>query len=143
MIPVQEPKRITSAFGVVRMLPKIGKNVHDGVDMVSDSGCIDLVAMLDGVVIDDRDDYNEALRWKDKHHSVGNRIVVKSVLNGKTYFWSYYHMVINHCSVGEKIAKGQLVGTYGDVGISFGAHVHVIAWDEHWKVIDPQILLEA
>ena len=149
MIPVKEPHRITSPFGS-RKSPITGKDeFHPGVDIVSDSGDKSLIALADGVVVDDKDDYNDANRWNLKgRDTVGNRFVVKSNIGGKDIWWSYYHTAKNTVKVGDTVKKGQILGEYGDVGYSAGAHVHLQAWDDDGynrtgKPIDPTFLLEA
>jgi murein DD-endopeptidase MepM/ murein hydrolase activator NlpD len=140
MYPVSKP-RITSAYGKERTLPNGVKDVHRGVDLVSDDNNTNLYAVCDGIVVDDKDNYNHANRWNLKgKDTVGNRFVQKSVINAKTYYISYYHTATNCVSVGDVLKKGQVVGVYGDVGYSFGAHVHVIAWDEHWNIVDPSFV---
>jgi murein DD-endopeptidase MepM/ murein hydrolase activator NlpD len=143
MYPVKAPYKITSPFGAKRTLPNGYQDVHSGIDIVN-VGHKDktLIAVCDGVVIDDKDDYNPALRWDLKaHNTVGNRFVVRSVITGKTVYWSLYHTATNTVKIGDRIAKGQVVGEYGDVGYSFGPHVHLQAWDSAWKIIDPGFLL--
>jgi murein DD-endopeptidase MepM/ murein hydrolase activator NlpD len=148
MYPVKEPHRITSPYGN-RNSPITGKQeFHPGIDIVSDSGEKTLFAIADGVIVDDKDDYNDANRWNIKgKDTVGNRFVYRSIINGKIIYITYYHTAKNNVSVGDKIKKGQIIGEYGDVGYSKGAHVHLQAWDkegyEHTgKTIDPSFLLE-
>ena len=148
MMLVKEPHRITSEFGD-RKNPFNGTpEFHPGIDIVSDSGDRTLYALADGEVVDDYDSYNGANRWNLRgRDTVGNRAVVKSVINGKNIYWVYYHTEKNYVSIGQKIKKGDVYGFYGDVGYSKGAHVHLQAWDEDGymrtgKVIDPAFLLE-
>ena len=149
MIPVKKPYRITSPFGD-RKSPITGKDeFHPGVDIVSDSSDKSLIALADGVVVDDKDNYNDANRWNLKgRDTVGNRFVVKSDIGGEDIWWSYYHTAKNTVKVGDTVKKGQILGEYGDVGYSAGAHVHLQAWDDDGynrtgKPIDPTFLLEA
>lgn len=40
------------------------------------------------------------------------------------------------------VTKGMLLGEYGDVGYSFGAHVHIDVWTADWsKRINPRDVL--
>lgn len=148
MIPVKEPFRITSPYGD-RKSPITGNpEFHPGIDIVSDSGDKSLIALADGVVVDDKDDYNKDNRWNLKgRDTVGNRFVVQSIIDGKPIWWSYYHTAKNCVSAGQHVKKGDALGEYGDVGYSAGAHVHLQAWDEDGynrtgKPIDPGFLLE-
>ena len=148
MYPILKPYRVTSGYGY-RVSPITKKKeFHPGIDLVSDSGDKSLIACTDGEVIDSKHDYNDANRWNlGGKDTVGNRMVVKSVIDGKNYYWSYYHTEINKTQVGDKVKKGDVLGTYGDVGYSAGAHVHLQCWDEKGFnktgiAIDPSFLLE-
>lgn len=149
MWPVKDPI-ITSNYGY-RTDPVSGKpgQFHPGIDIIDKNADNRLIAMLDGIVVDDKDNYNDSDRWNlSGRNTVGNRFVVKSELDGQVYYWSLYHTAKNMVSVGDKITKGQIVGVYGDVGYSKGAHVHVAVWTEEeyngsGKNINPLPLLTA
>lgn len=142
MYPVKIPFKITSAYGVPRTLPDGKKDIHSGIDIVNTRNDSTLLACCDCVCMDDLDDYNDKERWTNVHSSVGNRDVFKTIINGDVFYFSYYHTAKNNCSVGQSFKRGDVVGLYGDVGYSFGAHVHLQAWDKNWKTIDPTFLLE-
>lgn len=147
MIPVKEPHRITSAYGS-RISPITHvEEFHPGIDIVSDSTDKSIYAVADGVIVDDKDNYNDKNRWNLKgKDTVGNRFVQKSIIDGKTFYITYYHTATNVVSVGEIIKKGQVLGVYGDVGYSAGAHVHLQCWDysgynKTGVPVDPSFLL--
>ena len=56
----------------------------------------------------------------------GNGVVVKSVIDGKTYYFQYAHMnsVSESLKEGDEIKKGTYLGEVGDRGFSFGPHAH-------------------
>lgn len=146
MNPVLDPIRITSGYGE-RKSPITGKpEFHPGIDIVSDSGDRSIVACADGIVVDDYDSYNEANRWNLRgRDTVGNRFVVKSVIDGEVYYWVYYHTAINKVDLHQEVKKGDILGVYGDVGYSAGAHIHLQCWNEDGymntgKTIDPSFL---
>lgn len=141
MIPVNEPYRVTSKFGEKRDIPPWGVHYHDGVDLVSSQNR-NVYCAATGVVIADRDDYDHAKRWTDKKDSVGNRILMQCVVGGKTYYAAYYHIINNYVKEGQTIEAGKIIGLYDDVGMSYGAHLHFMVWNDKWKVVDPKILLE-
>lgn len=142
MIPVNEPHRVTSKFRERRDLPPWGVHYHDGVDFVSEKDK-NVYCSAEGVVIADRDTYDHAKRWiKGSGNSVGNRVIIKSIIGGKTYYAAYYHLINNYVSEGQTVETGKLIGLYDDVGMSYGAHLHFMVWDEKWNVVDPSILLE-
>ena len=147
MLPVLEPHRITSPYGD-RKSPITGDaEFHPGIDIVSDSGDRSIIACADGIVVDDYDSYNDANRWNLRgRDTVGNRFVVKSVIDDKTYYWVYYHTAVNKVDLHQEVKKGDILGVYGDVGYSAGAHIHLQCWDEvgYTKTgvpVDPTFLL--
>lgn len=143
MIPLIEPYKVTSPFGVKRNIPPWGEHTHDGVDLVS-SVNKNVYAAVSGVVIADRDTYDHTKRWVEgSGNSVGNRVLIKSIINGKTYYCAYYHLIDNYVSEGQEIEIGKIIGQYDDVGMSYGAHLHFMMWDANWKVVNPQMGLDA
>jgi murein DD-endopeptidase MepM/ murein hydrolase activator NlpD len=136
--PVKEPIRISSKYGWRTIRGK--RQFHDGLDYVSDSGDQSVFSIFDGTVVFDFDDYDEARRWTDNKHSGGNMIVVKYKLAGADYYVRYLHLISNVVRKGQEVKAGQLLGTYGDVGYSFGAHVHVDVYQFDWKKIDPGMI---
>jgi murein DD-endopeptidase MepM/ murein hydrolase activator NlpD len=59
----------------------------------------------------------------------GNHVIIKSVINNKTYYILYAHLKdvsipANSASNGYYIHKGQQIGTVGNTGWSEGAHLH-------------------
>lgn len=137
--PVLHP-RISSPYGWRILQGR--KQFHDGIDFVNKLN-IDrrVLSILDGVVIFDFDDYDEAQRWTNKHHSGGNMICVEYIINNIKYYARYLHLTANTVYKNQAIKEGQIVGAYGDVGYSFGAHLHFDLYDEKWKIIDPSFLL--
>jgi murein DD-endopeptidase MepM/ murein hydrolase activator NlpD len=139
MLPIAEPYKITSPFGAKRNIPPWGEHTHDGVDLVSNFNQ-NVYAAAGGKVISDRDTYEHAKRWvAGSGNSVGNRVIIESIIDGKKYFCAYYHLIENYVEEKQDILTGQLIGMYADVGMSYGAHLHFMMWDEHWKVVNPQI----
>lgn len=137
--PVVEPHRITSPYGWRKLKGRNGKvsqQMHEGIDYVSDSGSIDVLAIADGIVVLDQDDYDPAKRWTDRKHSAGNMLIVCHNLHGKQYYVRYLHLGKNTVSKGEKVERGQKIGEYGDHGFSFGPHLHVDMYDAKWKRLD-------
>lgn len=143
MIPVLAPYRVTSPFGAKRNIPPWGEHTHDGIDLVSDKNRFVYVA-VGGKVIADRDTYDHLKRWvPNSGNSVGNRIIIQSTINGKIYYSAYYHLINNYVEEGQEIEAGRILGHYDDVGMSYGAHLHFMMWNEKWNVINPQIGLDA
>ena len=138
--PVSGNYRVSSPYGM-RTLKGQKPKFHDGIDFAGSTGD-SILAVADGVVTYDQDDYDHALRWIDKHHSAGNMVIVQHTLDGKIYYVRYLHIIHNNVSKGDKIKEGDRIGTYGDCGYSFGAHLHLDMYDSKWKKIDPTPFLE-
>lgn len=137
---VKEPK-ITSDYGVERILPDSKKQVHDGIDFISLKGDRTVYSITNGFVAYDFDDYCHMRRY-EKPNTGGNMIIVTSVINGLTYHIRYLHLIKNYVSKGDMVTKGMLLGEYGDVGYSFGAHVHIDVYVADWsKKINPHSIL--
>lgn len=145
--PVVAPGRVTSGFGPRTLNGQT--QLHDGIDYVTslDKGVEtsgadrSVLSICDGVVTHDQDNYNEALRWIDNHHSAGNMIIIKHNIHGVDYYCRYLHLVENSVRNGDRVEKGQVVGIYGDVGYSFGAHLHFDMYTMAWVKIDPTPIL--
>ena len=143
MLPLIEPYKVTSPFGVKRNIEGIGEHIHDGIDLVSLVNH-NVYAAVAGVVISDKDDYVHADRWiKGGGNTVGNRVLMKVKISGAAYYSAYYHLINNYVEVGQEIEAGKIIGLYDNVGMSTGAHLHFMMWDANWKVVDPKIGLDA
>jgi murein DD-endopeptidase MepM/ murein hydrolase activator NlpD len=140
---MQSPVRnfiITSDYGIKRKLPDGKEDVHDGIDYISKDGDKNVFAVCNGFVAYDFDDYCEAKRHQ-KPNTGGNMIIITSVINNKTYHIRYLHLRKNNVVKGQFIPEGMLIGEYGDVGYSFGAHLHLDICTANWnKKINPHDL---
>jgi len=137
--PVTGDWRITSPYGMRTL--KGETKFHDGVDF---GGSINdtIVAIADGIVTYDQDDYENNLRWVDRHHSAGNMVIIKHTIRGVIYYARYLHIIENTVTKGDKVKEGDKIGVYGDVGYSFGAHLHFDLYTHLWVKIDPNILFD-
>lgn len=143
MYPITEPYKVTSPFGAKRNIPPFGVHTHDGIDLISHTNK-NVYAAVEGVVISDKDDYDDAKRWvKGGGNTVGNRILMQHKIDGATYYSAYYHLSDNCVKVGQHVDAGELIGHYADVGMSYGAHLHFMMWNAKWKVVDPAVGLDA
>jgi murein DD-endopeptidase MepM/ murein hydrolase activator NlpD len=138
-LPVKKIHKITSDYGK-RVLNGV-KEFHDGMDFVSKTDQ-SVLAIADGVVIYDMDNYNDALRWVDAHHSAGNMVIIQHIINDVKYFVRYLHLRNNVVKVGDQVVSGQYIGEYADVGRSFGPHLHLDAWTEKWQKINPHLIMD-
>lgn len=129
--PVNEPI-ITSDWAVLRTLPDGKNDVHGGIDYISGSGDRNVFAVSNGFVAYDYDDYCDVKRYQ-KPNTGGNMVIITSVINNKTYHIRYLHLVKNYVVKGQFIPEGTLIGFYGDVGYSFGAHLHLDIYTHDWS----------
>ena len=129
--PVREPL-ITSDYGARRVLPDGNANIHDGIDFISKTKDRTVFSLVQGFVAYDFDDYCQAKRYQ-KPNTAGNMIIITFVHNNRTYHIRYLHLERNNVTKGQLVTDGIPIGVYGDVGYSFGAHVHIDVYDGLWR----------
>ncbi len=143
--PVRNPK-VTSPYGY-RTDPITGKAgvFHDGIDFISESDDKSIFAIHDGIVGYIFNKYNYLERWDlSKESAAGNYLVYSILLNNKIFYIKPLHFdKINNYKIGDKIHEGDILGEYGNVGYSSGAHTHLYCYNESWKVINPDIVLRS
>jgi len=139
--PVKDPYIITSPYGDRTLKGK--KQFHSGLDFISETNENTVFAIYDGWVTYDQDNYDESLRWVDRHHSGGNMVIIKHRINDVSYYARYLHLLDNYIKKDQPVKAGQKIGVYADVGISYGAHLHLDLYTLNWKKIDPTFLFEA
>ena len=122
----------TSGFGLR------GTGRHSGVDLKADSGTR-VVSIADGEVFksDDTSDPN----------GYGGQIIIKHLLNGKTYYSKYAHLRKRYVRVGETVTAGEKIGESGggpndpNKGRSTGPHLHFEILDGAKQPINPEPIL--
>jgi len=128
---------VTSNYGnrILNDVPQF----HDGIDFISKDSPV-VMCPTTGEVIKDYDNYAESNRWKlGTPDSAGNYVITSSIINGVIYYLYFFHLIENYVKIGDWIEEEQVIGIYGDVGYSFGAHLHFGVRDKNWKVVDPNI----
>lgn len=117
---------------------KIG--YHLGIDIIghnglnNGSGYLDyIIAHSDGVVVGVRNNYATNDRTGN---SYGNYVKIK---HDNGYYTLYAHLKYNSVTVkvGDRVKKGQVIGSMGNTGHSFGAHLHFEVRNENDIKIDP------
>jgi hypothetical protein len=97
------------------------KSTHQANDLVGAGYTLDnIVAHSDGIVVGYRNNY----ATNDKTgNSYGNYVKIK---HDNNYYTLYAHMVYKSVKVktGDKVKKGELLGSMGNTGHSSGAHLH-------------------
>ena len=67
----------------------------------------------------------------------GNRLMIDhGQVNGRYVTTGYNHATHYVVSVGQQVAKGQIIGYVGSTGYSTGCHLHLMAW-ENGGTVDP------
>ncbi|AUG29558.1 M23 family peptidase [Microbacterium hominis] len=116
---------ITSHFGT-RILNGV-PNYHSGLDLSGNGYGSDIYALADGVVV-------KSNLWSA---ACGEYIQIAHADGTAT---GYLHMTDRLVSVGEKVTAGQLIAHMGGGqpgGCTFGAHLHLYAFDQQGTRIDP------
>lgn len=140
--PVLEPAHVTSPYGY-RLLNGV-RQFHDGIDYVNFADVRTVVAIADGVVVFDNDNYDPAKRYDLNDNSSGGRFVIlKHNLHGTDYYARYLHLCANTVSVGQTVRQGEALGDYSDYGYSFGAHLHFDLMGMNWRKVNPTPILLA
>jgi len=108
--PVPSSHRVTSPFGP-RICPFHGRELHPGIDIGAPSGS-PIVAAGDGTVI-----------YAGGRGSYGNTVMID---HGNGVVTLYAHQLSGGIRVrnGQRVEKGQRIGTVGSTGNSTGPHLH-------------------
>lgn len=68
------------------------------------------------------------------HHAYGNHLMITHNINGQIYTTVYAHLhTTPYVSVGTVVSQGQQVGTMGNTGNSFGAHLHFELYEGYYN----------
>jgi hypothetical protein len=105
-----EMRGISTDYGTLRTTQERGKYPHNAVDILGTPRSV-IWASQDGVVV-----------LKDRFVAAGNTIVID---HGCGVFTLYFHLEnFGPVSVGDKIKKGNPIGTLGMTGYASGYHLH-------------------
>lgn len=102
--------RISGKFGGQRIMNKVPKNPHQGMDIAAKEGT-SIKASADGEVV---------LAYPDLFYS-GNVVVIDHGFGLQTI---YAHMKDMKVKVGQKVSQGDIIGTVGMTGRATGPHLH-------------------
>jgi len=108
-LPLREPFGVTSGFGF-RLDPfSRFPSLHEGLDFVADVGTPVLVT-APGVVV------------RSEHWGAYGQMV--EVEHAEGYATRYAHLQSRKVAVGDRLARGDVVGALGNTGRSTGPHLH-------------------
>jgi hypothetical protein len=109
-VALKDFNRISDYFGT-RSDPFTGKaTMHHGMDFTGTEGS-DIFVTGDGVVVEAGYSF----------YGYGNRVVVD---HGYGYKTIYAHLLKISVDEGQKVKRGEVIGTLGNTGRSTGAHLH-------------------
>jgi len=112
-IHVNELTRIGSFYGY-RPHPILGVvHMHHGIDMVAPTGT-PVYASGDGVI--------SGIEYNNTNSGYGNSILIDHGVNGLSS--RYAHLYSINVKKGQKISRGEQIGTVGSTGLSTAPHLH-------------------
>lgn len=110
MLPLKNCK-ITSPYGVKRTINK-KTAIHKGIDLISESGDVEVKAIRSGVLRGNFQDPSGYGNYVSIEHEDGTRAL-------------YCHLECFKRTPGEKIEVGEVIGIEGTSGNSTGVHLHL------------------
>jgi murein DD-endopeptidase MepM/ murein hydrolase activator NlpD len=102
-------KKVGTPFGVRRIINKIPKNPHSGVDITADEGD-PVLAPNDGVVA-----------LVDDQFYSGHSVVLD---HGQGIYTMFFHLSKINVRHGQAVMKGDVIALVGSTGRATGAHLH-------------------
>jgi len=114
--------RITCEFGTLRTTQEKGRYIHKALDIISAPKTV-VWAPQDGIVA-----------HKERYSNSGNTVVID---HGCGVLSLFFHLdSFSDIEVGQKIAKGNPIGTLGKTGYATGYHLH---WEQRINnvAVDP------
>ena len=102
--------RISGKFGGQRIMNDVPKNPHQGMDIAAKEGT-PIKASADGEIV---------LAYPDLFYS-GNVVIIDHGFGLQTI---YAHMKDMSVKLGDKVKKGDIIGTVGKTGRATGPHLH-------------------
>ena len=127
-LPLHRPVKgkITSVYGLARVLNGKSKNPHRGVDFRAPAGTA-VEALAQGRVI-----------MAQSHYYAGNSLYID---HGNGVVSLYFHLSRFDVSPGQMVKKGQVIGRAGSTGRSTGPHLHLSICVQG-QLVDPLPLIE-
>lgn len=127
-LPFHRPVKgkITSAYGLRRVLNGIPKDPHRGLDFRAPKGTA-VEAVADGRVI-----------LAESHYYAGNSMYID---HGNGVVSLYFHLDTFEASQGDRVKRGQTIGHAGSTGRATGPHLHLSVAVQGF-LVNPSLLFE-
>ncbi len=109
LLPIDGAFRITTTFGMRRTTNGVPGDRHGGIDYACPTGT-PVLATNAGVV-----------KLAKNIMITGNTVMIEHGMGLKSW---YYHMNSVAVEKGDRVEKGQIIGTVGSTGFSTGPHLH-------------------
>ena len=116
-----------------------GDRKHSGVDVKAKVNT-NTFSMYDGKVSDIRNSFSPG---QYKKESLGNYILVTTIINGETVFIKYNHLNQVNVEKGDIIKAGDIIGLNGNTGNANPPeggvipHIHLQVFNTQWESINP------
>lgn len=110
---------LTTAYGETRYVNGKFDKYHMAIDLAAKTGT-PVKATNDGIVV-----------LADSLYLTGNSIYVD---HGLELFSQYIHLSKMYVKPGQKVKRGQVIGTVGSTGYSTGPHLHFAFWAHNIQV---------
>jgi murein DD-endopeptidase MepM/ murein hydrolase activator NlpD len=123
--------RISSRYGP-RTHPVTGEvgKMHNGLDMAAPTGT-PIYAAAPGTVS----------KLYSGHSTNGNGVILRHSDTDNIIATAYIHMDQVGVRQGQRVRRGQKIGTVGSTGRSTGPHLHFIVYGPGWRTQDPEPLI--
>ncbi len=118
--------RITSVYGLKRVLNGTPKNPHRGIDFKASEGTA-IEAVADGRVI-----------LAESHYYAGSSVYID---HGNGVISLYFHLSKFEVVAGDRVKRGQVIGRAGSTGRSTAPHLHLSVCVQG-QLVDPLPLLK-
>lgn len=107
---------------------------HGGIDLVKEYNNLDGIIAHDGGEVVFCQSGIPNTQGSTGNRSYGNCVKIK---HSGGYYTLYAHMATVIVSKGQKVQRGQKIGTMGNTGNSYGAHLHFEVRDRYDDRVDP------
>ena len=120
--PVQTELKDWALFGAPRDYDGdgIADDEHEGIDLSAPTGT-KVLAVWDGEVIHAG---TTKLNHPDRESLYGNHIVIRHQAGGYEWYTRYAHLDEMISEVGDRVDRGEVIGTVGETGLASGPHLH-------------------